>query len=180
MRNWALKQLLIWGGLAMLAAMIMPHLVQQQPTPPRANPAIVLPASPPVPAPPLPQAATPNELSFPADAHGHVFVDALVNGRPVHFLVDTGATEVSLTMADAKAAGIDTDNLNFVVPASTANGTASAAAVTLQDITIGQMPVFQVAALVHPKLGISLLGQSFLTRLRSYSMQGGQLTLEWN
>lgn len=183
MRNWAIKQLLIWGGLAMLAAIIMPHLVPQGPAPtpsPRANSAVIVPTPPrPASAPP-PQFAAPNEQIFPADAQGHVYLDAWVNGARVHFLVDTGATEVSLTMADAKAAGIAPDQLKFAIATATANGTASAAPVTLREVKVGQMPVFEIPALVHENLGVSLLGQSFLMRLRSYSMANGQLTLEWN
>jgi aspartyl protease family protein len=180
MKNWAMKQLLIWGGLALLVALIMPRMVPQTPSePPRVNPAVVLPASPPRAA-GQPVLAAPNEQIFPADGQGHVYVDALVNGVPVHFLVDTGATLVSLTMADAKASGIKSGDLQFAVKTSTANGTASAAPVTLHQISIGQMPIFDVPALVHQNLSVSLLGQSFLTRLRSYNMQDGQLTLEWN
>ena len=180
MKNWALKQLLIWGGLATLMAIVMPRILPQtQATlpPPRANPAVVLPS--PVAATPR-QFAAPDAQIFPADAQGHVYIDALVNGAPVHFLVDTGATDVSLTMADAKAAGFTAAGLKFAVSTSTANGTAAAAPVTVHEINIGQMPIYDVQALVHQNLSISLLGQSFLTRLRSYNMQDGQLTLEWN
>lgn len=183
MKNWAMKQLLIWGGLAMLLAIVLPRVLPQpEPVAPRANPALVLPAAAPATAAtaPMRQFAVPDAQIFPADTQGHVYIDALVNGARVHFLVDTGATEVSLTMADAKAAGINTDDLKFAIPTSTANGTASAAPVTVHEINIGQMPVFDVQALVHQNLGVSLLGQSFLTRLRSYNMQNGQLTLEWN
>jgi clan AA aspartic protease (TIGR02281 family) len=179
MKNWAMKQLLVWGGLALLLALVLPRILPQ-PQPhapvPRTNPALVLPAPTSAPL----QYAAPDEQVFPADGQGHVYLDALVNGAPVHFLVDTGATLVSLTMADAKTVGVNPDRLAFRVPTSTANGTASAASVTLHEIRIGQIPVFDVPALVHQNLGISLLGQSFLTRLRSYNMQNGQLTLEWN
>lgn len=178
MKNWALRQLLIWGGLALLASIVVPRLLPQ-PAPMRSNPAIALgPAPTPVAA--QPQDWAPSVQIFPADAQGHVYIDALVNGAPVRFLVDTGATLVSLTLHDAQAAGIDPGGLRFTVQTATANGTASAAPVTLHDVQIGQVPVYDVHALVHQNLPISLLGQSFLTRLRSYDMQNGQLTLDWN
>ncbi|HTT80980.1 MAG TPA: TIGR02281 family clan AA aspartic protease [Stellaceae bacterium] len=175
MKNWALRQLLIWGGLALLAAIIVPRLVPH-PAPPRANPAIALPA----PDAAQPQDEAPTAQVFPADAQGHVYIDALVNGAPVHFLVDTGATLVSLTLRDAQAAGIDAGALAYTVRTSTANGIDEAAPVVLHEVSIGQMPVYDVHALVHRNLGISLLGESYLTRLRSYDMQNGQLTLDWN
>jgi aspartyl protease family protein len=181
MKNWALRQLLIWGGLALLAAIIVPRLAPQlvsHPAPPRANPAIALPAPAPVAA--QPQDGAPNAQVFPADAQGHVYIDALVNGAPVHFLVDTGATLVSLTTRDAQAAGIDPGALAYTVRTSTANGISEGAPVMLHEVSIGQLPVYDVRALVHRNLGISLLGQSFLTRLRSYDMQNGELTLDWN
>jgi aspartyl protease family protein len=177
MKNWALRQLLIWGGLALLVGVIMPRLVPRS-APVRSNPAIALAA--PVPVATQPQSWGSGTQVFPADLQGHVYIDALVNGVPVHFLVDTGATLVSLTMNDARAAGLDPNGIAFTVRTSTANGPSEGAPVTLHDVRIGQMPIYDVRALVHRNLGISLLGQSFLTRLRSYNVQNGQLTLDWN
>jgi aspartyl protease family protein len=181
MKNWALRQLLIWGGLALLAAIIVPRLAPR-PAPVRSNPAITLLPSRPAPAPVAtqPQYWAPSAQIFPADAQGHVYIDALVNGVSVHFLVDTGATLVSLTQGDARAAGLDPNRLNYTVNTATANGTSRGAPVTLHEVQIGQVPVYDVPALIHQNLGISLLGQSFLTRLRSYNMQNGRLTLDWN
>ncbi|HTV88319.1 MAG TPA: TIGR02281 family clan AA aspartic protease [Stellaceae bacterium] len=178
MKNWALRQLLIWGGLALLASVILPHVLPR-PAPVRSNPALAL-APAPAPVAAQPQNWAPGAQVFPADAQGHVYIDALVNGAPVHFLVDTGATLVSLTMHDAQAAGIDPGALKFTVQTATANGATNGAPVTLHDVRIGQAPIYDVPALVHQNLPVSLLGQSFLTRLRSYDMQNGQLTLDWN
>jgi aspartyl protease family protein len=183
MKNWAMRQLLIWGGLALFVAVVVPRLIPRTaPVRPQAKLALAAP-----PAAPARTAAsqpqqywTGNTEVFPADAQGHVFIDALVNGAPVHFLVDTGATLVSLTMRDAQAAGIDPASLKFTVRTATANGISESAPVTLHDVSIDQIPVRDVPALVPRNLGVSLLGQSFLTRLRSYDMQNGQLTLDWN
>jgi aspartyl protease family protein len=181
LKNWALHQLLIWGGVALLVAILVPRiapLLGSHPTAPRSNPAIALPAPAPVAA--QPQVGSPNAQVFPADAQGQVYIDALVNGVPVHFLVDTGATLVSLTTADARAVGIDPSTLAYTERTSTANGISDAAPVMLHEVRIGQMPIDNVRALVHRNLRLSLLGQSFLTRLRSYNMQNGALTLTWN
>jgi aspartyl protease family protein len=182
-RNWALHQLLIWGGVALLVAILMPRvptLLGSRPVPPRSNPAVALPPPAPVPVAAQPQVGLPNAQVFPADAQGQVYIDALVNGAPVHFLVDTGATLVSLTTADARAVGIDPSTLAYTERTSTANGISEAAPVMLHEVRVGQMSVYDVRALIHRNLRLSLLGQSFLTRLRSYNMQNGELTLNWN
>ena len=121
----------------------------------------------------------PNSLTFRANSQGHVLVEASVNGAPVRFLVDTGSTMVALTMRDAAAAGFDPNDLDFNMRTSTANGVGRAASVTLRELRIGQLSVEDVPALVGENLGISLLGQSFLTRLDSYEMHDGVLTLSY-
>jgi aspartyl protease family protein len=107
-------------------------------------------------------------------------LDASVNGSPVHFLVDTGATLVALTPGDAAAVGFSRSNLVFNVRTNTANGIGHAASVTLREIRLGQFSAYDVPAVVMENLGTSLLGQSFLTRLDSYEMRDGALTLNWN
>ena len=82
-----------------------------------------------------------NELVYHADALGHVVLSATVNGAPVRFLVDTGATLVSLTPADASAVGLKTGELTFNQTVQTGNGPAHAAFVQLRDIRIEQLDV---------------------------------------
>jgi len=94
-------------------------------------------------------------------------------------LVDTGATLVTLTQADARTAGIDPGELVFNHRASTANGSARMAPVTLREVRIGQLSIYDVPAAVLEHLNISLLGMSFLTRLESYEMRDGKLTISW-
>jgi len=106
-------------------------------------------------------------------------LDAAVNGANVRFMVDTGATPVALTMRDAMAAGISRHELVFNRRMSTANGTTLAAAVKLRELRVGQLSVTDVPAVVHENLQMSLLGQSFLTRLDSYEMRDGVLTLNY-
>ena len=60
------------------------------------------------------------------------------------------------------------------------NGIARAARITLREIRIGQLSIYDIPAFVEEKLPISLLGQSFLTRLDGYEMRDGVLTLNWN
>lgn len=109
---------------------------------------------------------------------GHFVARAEIAGVPINMLVDTGATTVVLRAADAKAAGIDTRRLTYSVAVQTANGTAFAASVRLNTVAIGPIVVQQVEALVAQpgSLKESLLGMSFLRRLRSYEFTGEFLT----
>lgn len=109
---------------------------------------------------------------------GHFAANALVNGRPVRFLVDTGATSVALTLADAKRAGVDVDALRYTVRHSTANGTNWGAPVRLERIAVGDVEVRNVrASVLQEGLDTSLLGMSFLNRLESYEVRGGVMVL---
>ena len=125
------------------------------------------------------QGAVADAQEFNADPQGHVLVDAFVNDAPVRFLVDTGATMVVLTLKDAAVAGLSRDDLVFSMRTSTANGVARAAPVRLRELRIDQLQVADVDATVVENLSISLLGQSFLTRIDGYEMRDGVLTLSY-
>jgi aspartyl protease family protein len=171
MIRWALRQLALWGALAfLLYAVVDYHLpVHRAAQVPPARQQAAAPAPP----------AVPNTLVFQADPEGHVVLNAEVNGAPVRFLVDTGATMVVLTMRDAAAAGLSPDDLNFSLRTATANGVVRAAPIRLREIRIGQLEIANVPAAVVEHVGISLLGQSFLTRLDGYEMHEGRLTLSY-
>lgn len=118
------------------------------------------------------------EISFPADKGGHFRVEADVNGVPVTFVVDTGATRVTLSPADAARIGLDPDNLSFSGIASTANGMVRYAPVRLDSIAIGPVRIDDVAASVNgADLSQSLLGMSFLSRIGGYRVEKGRLYL---
>jgi aspartyl protease family protein len=110
---------------------------------------------------------------------GHFAARGQVNGITMSLLVDTGASTVVLKPADAERAGIDLASLNYSSPVDTANGMTFAAPVRLRSVAIGPIEVRDVEALVaRPgSLKESLLGMSFLKRLRSYEFSGDFLTL---
>jgi aspartyl protease family protein len=172
MIGWAVRQLVIWGGVALVLFVAVNRLA---PSPSATAPAPAASAS----APQGARGSVPNALVFRANPQGHVLVDAYVNGAPVRFLVDTGATMVVLTLKDAASAGFGRDDLAFSMRTSTANGEARAAPVRLRDLRIDQLQVGDVTAAVAENLNISLLGQSFLTRIDGYEMRDGVLTLNY-
>lgn len=109
---------------------------------------------------------------------GHYYVTAEVNGAPVDFVVDTGATLIVLTRADAEKAGLSTDDLAFVGRAGTANGTVSTAPVRLDSLKIGPLEDRGIAASVNGgELDQSLLGMSYLERFSNVQISDGRMIL---
>ncbi|MBV9200024.1 MAG: TIGR02281 family clan AA aspartic protease [Alphaproteobacteria bacterium] len=147
------------------------------------------------PASPAPGAATPptntpanltvlrpassRSLVYRADRRGHFSLMAMINGAPLRLVVDTGASLVALTLDDAQAAGIGRSELVFSQLTHTANGTVRFAPVLLREIRIEQLAVDNVPAAVIENLDQSLLGMSFLKRLKSFEMRDGALTIGW-
>lgn len=115
-----------------------------------------------------------------AGRNGHYEVRAHINGRPIDVMVDTGATAVALTYEDAQAAGVFPGAADFRHKVSTANGVARVAAVTLDQVSIGDITVRNVQAVVSEpgRLQTTLLGMSFLSKLGKAEMSRGLLTLQ--
>ena len=170
MIGWALRWVLLCCGIALLCIRIVnpdPQFFKDRTAKPEPADRVVG-IDPPA-----------NSLVYSANAQGHVILDAAVNGAPMRLLVDTGASLVTLTPADARAAGITASELVFNHRASTANGPARMAQVKLREVRIGQLSIYDVPAAVLENLNISLLGMSFLGRLQSYEMRDGKLTISW-
>ena len=113
-------------------------------------------------------------------SEGDFDINAQINGTRVALVLDTGASSVVLTHADARAAGLPLDMLDYSVNIDTANGRTRAAPVTLDRVTIGGLEERSVDALVvQPgQLRTSLLGMSFLNRLQSWQVSGDRLMLK--
>ncbi len=117
-------------------------------------------------------------ITFQPQENGHFVVEAVVDGVPVRFLVDTGASDVVLTRFDARRLGFDPDGLAYTRLYSTANGVVRGAPVRLGEVVVGPIRLMGVAASVNESLmDGSLLGMSFLDRLGSYEVRDGALTL---
>lgn len=176
-RFWQLlRHLAVWGG-AMLALVVaytyrdevsmIAHRVVGDLMPPGAGMTV--------------ETAVPGEraVRIRKRRDGHFTATVSVNGTSMSMLVDTGASTVVLKPADAVKAGIDLKSLDYSVAVSTANGTAYAASMRLRSIAIGPIVVKDVDVLIAKpgSLNESLLGMSFLRRLRSFDFSGEFLTL---
>jgi aspartyl protease family protein len=118
------------------------------------------------------------EASIAKSTDGHFWANAEVDGHPVRFLIDTGATAVALTADDARTLGIDPSSLQYQYTVMTANGPAKAAQVKLGVVSVGRAQVSDVDAFVIDKgLETSLLGMSYLGRLTRFEATPDALVL---
>ena len=118
------------------------------------------------------------KVVIPRDADGHFYVDAQVGAATVHFLVDTGASAVALSRADAQRAGIAPVAGDYVGEARTANGVVKVKPVMIDRIRIGALEATNIeGAVIDGDLGVSLLGQSWLKRVGSVTIKDDQLVL---
>jgi aspartyl protease family protein len=132
-------------------------------------------------SPPSPQDASTSgrTVRLESDSHGHFRVDARVDGRPIDFMVDTGATMVVLRESSAAKLGIFPRPSEYTGRSSTANGVAKFAPIRLNRVEVNGINVYDVNAAVMPDdaLGMNLLGMTFLSRLK-WSHDHGRLVLE--
>jgi aspartyl protease family protein len=104
-------------------------------------------------------------VTLAADVRGHFFAEGAINGNPVRFLVDTGATAVALPAREALRLGIDYRKGERSL-SSTANGLVPFYRVRLDTVTLGPIELTGVeAGVVEGGLDMVLLGMSFLNRL---------------
>jgi aspartyl protease family protein len=118
------------------------------------------------------------EVEIRAGLGGHFTVAATVNGVPVDFLVDTGASDIVLSPADAARSGYDPARLSFTRQYATANGIGRGAPVRLDSIAVGPIAFDGLPASVNEApMSSSLLGMTFLRALHSYEVRGDVLIL---
>ena len=110
----------------------------------------------------------------------HYEVTARIDGGPIDFIVDTGATLVILRESDAARIGIRPSRADYTATVSTANGKIKAAPAKLDRVEVGGITVYDVPALVLPDEALwkNLLGMSFLSRLKRYEVANGRMVLE--
>ena len=119
------------------------------------------------------------QVVVPMQQDGHFYLTLEVNGTPVRFVVDTGATEMVLSAGDAARVGLSPQELVFSGRAFTANGPVETAPVRLDTVALGPVTDEGVRAVVNSgELGESLLGMSYLRRFDRIEISDGQMLLE--
>lgn len=108
---------------------------------------------------------------------GHFYVTAKINNYPIRFVVDTGATDIVLSIDDAKRLGIYHKDLKFNKPYHTANGMVFGASVKLDKLEVGPIIIYNSRASINKTpLQTSLLGMEFLSQLERYEVSKNTMT----
>jgi aspartyl protease family protein len=130
-------------------------------------------------APSYPVASAAKELMITKDVDGGFDVTGNVNGQPVRFLVDTGASDIVLSPADAQRLGLDPVTMSFTKSVETANGIGLGAPYTAADFSVGSIRLTNVPMSVNKAaMSSSLLGMAFFNRLQSFRFEGNKLYLK--
>jgi aspartyl protease family protein len=116
------------------------------------------------------------ELRIPMQDDGHFWVDARVNGAPVRFLVDSGASVTTVSSEIADAAGIETGMR--VAEVETANGTVRMRPARAEQLQLGPIRLSGVSVLVADQEGLNVLGMNTLSSLEGWGVQGRTLVLQ--
>ena len=118
-----------------------------------------------------------SRIVLPANSGGHFLTLGAINGRSVNFMVDTGATLVAISAADATRIGLEYKKTR-PLQVNTANGVAQAYHVKLNSVRVGDVEVYDVDALVSEQpMPYVLLGNSFINRF-SMQREGDQMVLQ--
>lgn len=113
------------------------------------------------------------------DMRGHFTATFKLNGRTVDAMVDTGATLVAINLSTARRAGVNVAPSDFTQEVNTANGAAKAAVARIGRMEIGRITVEDVPVVILEDKALSgtLVGMSFLSRLKKYQVENGALLL---
>ncbi len=118
-----------------------------------------------------------SRIVLPADSRGHFMTQGTINGRTVSFMLDTGATAVAMSAADAQRIGLDYTK-GQPVQMSTANGVTQGYRLRLQSVRVGDVEVYDIDAIVtQQSMPFILLGNSFINRF-SMRRDADQMVLE--
>ncbi|WAC24460.1 retropepsin-like aspartic protease family protein [Blastomonas sp. SL216] len=109
---------------------------------------------------------------------GHFWVTADLNGRPVRFLIDSGATFTALSADAARQAGVEADSLRLKTVIETANGTVEAERGTIGKLDVGSLTMRDHDVVISDTFGdTNVLGMNFLSDLESWRVEGSSMIL---
>jgi aspartyl protease family protein len=117
------------------------------------------------------------EVTLERNSDRHFYADANVNGQSVHFLVDTGASEIALTEEDARKVGIAVDPQKYELIGQGASGMVRGQYIELDKVDLGGIQQSSAKAVVVQGANVSLLGQPFLENVDEIVIRKGEMTL---
>jgi aspartyl protease family protein len=125
-----------------------------------------------------PQVAEGKTIRIQLSPDGHFWARATINGVELRMLIDSGATVSAISEETAQAAGIDYAR-GMPVSVSTANGTVEARRARAQRVEVGPLGTDDLTVFVASSFGdLDVLGMNFLSRLKSWRVEGNVLILE--
>lgn len=117
-------------------------------------------------------------LHIPVAPDGHYWVEGMVNGTPARFLIDSGASVTALSVASARASGLNFDLNAPGVSMMTANGKIDAKRSTISTLAIGPIRASDLDIVISPAFGeVNVIGMNMLSRLKSWGVQNGEMVL---
>lgn len=121
------------------------------------------------------------ETRIPLAADGHYWLKADVNGEPVNFMIDTGATLTAVSSKVADRVGLEPRRGGIPITLNTANGTISAQIATMDELRFGNVAARGLDAVIAPNLGdTSVIGMNLLSRLKGWRVEEGTMILTPN
>jgi aspartyl protease family protein len=167
----ALRNIAIWSGIALLLGIAFAFQDELQGVYFRLRAELI---------PGYPVATSAKELVLTQSSDGHFYVIGEMNGTPVKFLVDTGASDVVLSPDDASRLGIDVASLDFSRQYQTANGVGFGASYRVARMMLGQVELTDVPVSINQApMSESLLGMSVLRNTASVEIRDRKLFLRW-
>src|SRR5437764_12596398 len=118
------------------------------------------------------------EVVIERNSDHHYYADASVNGKSVHFMIDTGSSETALTEADARAIALPVDPSKYEVIGDGASGLVRGQYVQLKSIDLNGLQLHDAQAVIVPGAAVSLLGQPFLDKGGEIVIRQGEMRLK--
>ncbi len=110
---------------------------------------------------------------------GHFWVTGRINDAPARFLIDSGATLTTLSDDVARQAGLSVDGFTPGIAMQTANGVVIAKRSSISGLAVGPIHTSDLPVVVSDRLnGVNVLGMNFLSRLKSWRVENGEMVLE--
>lgn len=121
------------------------------------------------------------ETRIPLAPDGHFWLEAQVNGKPVDFMIDTGATLTAVSSQVAERVGLEPRRGGIPVRLNTANGAISAKIATVDEIRFGSVAARGLDAVIAPNMGeTSVIGMNLLSRLKGWRVEDNVMILTPN
>jgi aspartyl protease family protein len=169
-----IRLLMIFAGILLVGSGALTRFLDSAVTPSSTKAAVARPET------RREQVASGQTLTLASGRDSHFELTARIEGQPIDFIVDTGATLVILRESDAASIGIRPTRAEYTATVSTANGRTKAAPAKIDRVDVGGITVYDVRALVLPDEALwrNLLGMSFLSKLKRYEVANGRMVLE--